>query len=124
MWWSINGHLYPHVPMFVVRDGDIVTMRIENRSSAVHPMHLHGHHLVVLARDGRPSTGSPWWVDSLNVQPRETYDVAFVADQPGLWMDHCHNLEHAEDGMVAHLMYEGVDTPFRIGDGPADNTPE
>jgi hypothetical protein len=38
-------------------------------------------------------------------------------------MDHCHNLKHAADGMVAHLMYEGVTTPFRIGGG-ADNQPE
>jgi len=123
MWWSINGHLYPHVPMYVVADGDLVTMRLENRSSEVHPMHLHGHRLLVLARDGQPSSGSPWWVDSLDVQPRETYDIAFVAGNPGIWMDHCHNLEHAEDGMVAHLMYEGVDTPFRIG-GDLDNQPE
>lgn len=123
MWWSINGHLYPHVPMFVVADRDVVTMRIENRSSEVHPMHLHGHHLLVLSRDGRPSIGSPWWVDSLEVLPRETYEVAFVADNPGIWMDHCHQLKHAADGMVAHLMYVGVDTPFRIG-GSAGNAPE
>lgn len=41
--------------------------------------------------------------------------IAFVADNPGVWMDHCHNLEHATDGMVAHLMYEGVTTPYAIG---------
>ena len=60
-------------------------------------------------------TGSPWWVDSLNVRDNETYDIAFVADNPGVWMDHCHNLEHATDGMLAHLMYEGVTTPYTIG---------
>jgi hypothetical protein len=38
-------------------------------------------------------------------------------------MDHCHNLEHAADGMVAHLMYEGWDTPFRI-DRTGGNQPE
>ena len=38
-------------------------------------------------------------------------------------MDHCHNLQHAADGMVAHLMYEGVTTPYVIG-GPPDNQPE
>ena len=57
----------------------------------------------------------PWWVDSLNVRDEEIYDIAFVADNPGIWMDHCHNLEHAADGMVAHLMYEGVTTPYTIG---------
>jgi FtsP/CotA-like multicopper oxidase with cupredoxin domain len=123
MWWSINGHLYPNVPMFVVREGDVALVHIENRSSEVHPMHLHGHHMVVLARNGVAATGSPWWVDSLNVAAKESYDVAFVADNPGIWMDHCHNLKHAADGMVAHLMYEGFDTPYRIA-GPADNRPE
>ena len=123
LWWSIDGHLYPHTPMFIVTDGDVVTMHIDNRTSVEHPMHLHGHRMVVLARDGVAATGSPWWVDSLNVAPGESYDVAFVADNPGIWMDHCHNLEHAADGMVAHLMYTGVTTPFEVG-GPAANRPE
>jgi FtsP/CotA-like multicopper oxidase with cupredoxin domain len=123
MWWSINGHLYPNVPMFVVREGEVVVMRIDNRSGQVHPMHLHGHHAVVLSRNGVPATGSPWWVDSLNVLPKESYEIAFAANNPGVWMDHCHNLKHAADGMIAHLMYEGFDTPYRI-DGPADNQPE
>src|SRR5829696_8214654 len=121
--WSINGHLYPNVPMYVVREGDVAIMRIDNHSGDVHPMHLHGHHAVVLARNGVAATGSPWWVDSLNVRDNETFEIAFVANNPGLWMDHCHNLKHAADGMVAHLMYEGVTTPFRIG-GAADNQPE
>jgi FtsP/CotA-like multicopper oxidase with cupredoxin domain len=121
--WSINGHLYPNVPMYVVREGDVAIMRIDNHSGDVHPMHLHGHHAVVLARDGVAATGSPWWVDSLNVADKETFEIAFVANNPGVWMDHCHNLKHAADGMVAHLMYEGVSTPFRIG-GAADNQPE
>ena len=123
MWWSINGHLYPNVPMFVVREGDVAVVHIENRSGEVHPMHLHGHHMVILARDGVRATGSPWWVDSLNVAGNESYDVAFQANNPGIWMDHCHNLKHAAQGMVAHLMYEGLDTPYRIA-GPAENRPE
>ncbi len=123
LWWSINGHLYPDVPMYVVREGDIVTMRIENHSGDVHPMHLHGHHAVVLARNGVPATGSPWWIDSLNIRDKETFDIAFVANNPGIWMDHCHNLKHAAQGMVAHLMYEGVTTPYRVGGAP-ENQPE
>src|SRR5680860_1792395 len=76
----------------------------------VHPMHLHGHHALILSRDGKPATGSPWWVDSLNVADGETYEIAFVADNPGIWMDHCHNLRHAAEGLVAHLMYAGYNT--------------
>ena len=123
LWWSINGHLFPDVPMFVVEEGDVVRMHLENHSGAVHPMHLHGHHAVVLARDGVKATGSPWWVDSLDVASGHNYDIAFVADNPGIWMDHCHNLPHAAQGLVAHLMYAGLTEPFRVG-GAAHNEPE
>lgn len=123
LWWTINGHMFPDVPMFVVAEGDVVVMRIVNNSGEVHPMHLHGHHGVVLARGGVAATGSPWWVDSLNVENGETYDIAFAADNPGIWMDHCHNLPHAQEGLVAHLMYEGITEPYRVGGG-TPNTPE
>jgi FtsP/CotA-like multicopper oxidase with cupredoxin domain len=121
--WSINGKLYPETPMYIVRPGDRVKMTIRNRTGKVHPMHLHGHHLLVLSRDGKPVTGSPWWVDTLNVLADEDYVVAFRADNPGIWMDHCHNLKHARDGLTMHVAYEGVTTPFRLGDGP-ENHPE
>ena len=122
-WWSINGHLWPDVPMYLVDEGDIVVFEIENHSGEVHPMHLHGHHAVVLSRDGEPATGSPWWVDSLDVEDGQTMEIAFVADNPGIWMDHCHNLKHAAQGLVAHLMYSGVAEPYRLGDD-SGNEPE
>jgi FtsP/CotA-like multicopper oxidase with cupredoxin domain len=123
LFWSINGHLYPNVPMFMVTEGDVVRMHIENSSGEVHPMHLHGHRAVVLARDGVPATGSPWEFDSLNVRDGESFDIAFVADNPGIWMDHCHNLQHAAVGMIAHLAYEGVESPFLLG-SDSGNDPE
>jgi FtsP/CotA-like multicopper oxidase with cupredoxin domain len=123
MWWTINGHLWPDVPMFMVSTGDVVRMTIANSSGEVHPMHLHGHHAVVLSRNGAAATGSPWWIDSLDVGDGETYEIAFVADNPGIWVDHCHNLKHAADGLLAHLAYTGVSTPYRVG-GKAGNQPE
>jgi FtsP/CotA-like multicopper oxidase with cupredoxin domain len=125
-WWSINGHLFPDVPMFMVTEGDVVQMTVKNSSGDVHPMHLHGHHAVVLSRNGTRATGSPWWVDSLEVANHETYVIAFVADNPGVWMDHCHNLQHADQGLIAHLAYTGVTEPFRVGTehGSAHNQPE
>ncbi len=122
-WWTINSHQFPDVPMFMVEEGDVVVVRIENRSGESHPMHLHGHHALVLSRNGVRSTGSPWWVDSLEVGTNESWQIAFRADNPGLWMDHCHNLPHASEGLVAHLMYAGVSSSFRIG-GTARNEPE
>ncbi|MDQ3157474.1 MAG: multicopper oxidase family protein [Actinomycetota bacterium] len=124
MWWTINGHLFPDVPMFMVDEGDVVRIRISNHSGDVHPMHLHGHHALVLSRNGKPATGSPWWIDSLNVASGEKYEVAFLADNPGLWMDHCHNLPHAAQGLVSHLMYSNVKTSYVVGGGDADNEPE
>jgi FtsP/CotA-like multicopper oxidase with cupredoxin domain len=121
LWWTINGHQYPDVPMFMVAQGDVVTMTVKNTSGQVHPMHLHGHHIYVLTRNGVPATGSPWRVDSLNVEDGETYEIAFLADNPGIWMDHCHNLPHATQGLVTHLMYEGITTPYTIN---THNKPE
>ncbi|MFF2493510.1 multicopper oxidase family protein [Agromyces sp. NPDC058064] len=121
--WTINGRMFPDVPMFAVAEGDVVVMHLRNDSGDVHPMHLHGHHVVVLSRDGVAASGSPWVVDSLDVHPGESYDIAFVADNPGIWSDHCHTLPHAVDGLIAHLMYEGVTTPFTIN-GDAGNRPE
>ena len=123
LWWSVNGRLFPNIPMMMVTEGDVVKVHIDNHSGDVHPLHLHGHHAVVLARNGVPASGSPWWFDSLNVADDETFDIAFVADNPGIWMDHCHNLKHAADGMLVHLMYTGVTTPYEIG-GPHHNLPE
>jgi FtsP/CotA-like multicopper oxidase with cupredoxin domain len=120
-WWTINGHLYPDVPMFYVEQGDVAVVHLDNHSGETHPMHLHGHRALVLSRDGKPSTGSPWWVDSLEVRSGQEFEIAFLADNPGIWMDHCHNLPHATEGLVAHLMYGGVRSSYRLGAG---NEPE
>ena len=121
--WTVNGHMFPDVPMFHVAEGDVVRFRVVNDSGEVHPMHLHGHHVVVRSRNGVVAQGSPWVVDSLDIYPGESYELAFVADNPGIWSDHCHTLAHAVDGLIAHLMYDGVTTQFTIG-GPHGNHPE
>ena len=123
MHWSINGGIYPDVPVFVVSEGDVVKVTIVNDTKSVHPMHLHGHHMLVLSRNGEPASGSPWWSDTLNLRKGERFEIAFQADNPGLWMDHCHNLRHAAEGLTMHVAYEGVTTPFTVG-GAAHNHPE
>jgi FtsP/CotA-like multicopper oxidase with cupredoxin domain len=119
--WALNGKIYPRVPMFEVAKGDLVRINLNNDSSTVHPMHLHGHHMTVLSRDGKPV--SPWSTDTLLMLPHERYSVAFRANNPGLWMLHCHNLGHAAKGLTMHLMYAGVTTPYRAGKS-AHNDPE
>ena len=121
--WTVNGRIFQDMPVFVVEQDDHVRVTIANRSGSVHPMHLHGHHVLVLSRSGVPASGSPWWTDTLNVEDGETYEVAFRADNPGLWMDHCHNLAHAAMGLSLHVAYAGISTPYRIGNAPG-NRPE
>ena len=119
---SINGAAFPSIAPIVVDEGDVVEVTIINRGTEVHPMHLHGHHMIVLSRDGVAPAGA-LWLDTVDVRPGETWKVAFVADNPGIWMDHCHNLEHAAAGMVMHLAYTGVSSPFELG-GEHGNAPE
>jgi FtsP/CotA-like multicopper oxidase with cupredoxin domain len=121
--WSMNGRVWPDGPVFTVREGELVRMTIANRSIADHPMHLHGHHALVLSRDGGAATGSPRWTDTLEVGPGQTYVLLFRADNPGIWMDHCHNLDHARAGFVLHLSYADVGTRFQVGPGTG-NDPE
>ena len=112
--WTINGAVYPHVPTFVVQEGDTVKTTFVNKSLAEHPMHLHGHHMTVLKKNGE-TVKTPWLTDTLNVMPGESYEVAFLANNPGMWMDHCHNLDHAATGMILHLMYDHVRPSYEVG---------
>lgn len=114
---TVNGRAFPNVPTQMVTEGDLVRLTVVNRGRDTHPWHLHGHHVLVLSRDGRAPTGSPLWLDTFDVRPGEVWEVAFRAGNPGLWMNHCHNLSHADMGMMLHLAYEGVTTPFHGGHG-------
>ncbi|GGP79931.1 multicopper oxidase family protein [Streptosporangium pseudovulgare] len=114
---TVNGRAFPSIPTQVVRDGELVRFTVVNRSRDTHPWHLHGHRVLVLSRDGRATGGSPLWLDTFDVRPGEVWEVAFRAANPGLWMNHCHNLAHADQGMVLHLDYEGVTTPFHGAHG-------
>lgn len=112
--WTINGEVSPRVPTFIVKEGDKVKTTFVNKSLTEHPMHLHGHHMTVLKKNNE-KVNTPWLTDTLNVMPGESYEVAFIADNPGMWMDHCHNLDHAATGMILHLMYDHVLPSYEVG---------
>jgi FtsP/CotA-like multicopper oxidase with cupredoxin domain len=114
---TVNGRGHPSIPDQLVAEGDMVKVTVVNRSLETHPWHLHGHPVLILSRDGTPSSGSPLWVDTFDVRPGQVWEVAFEATNPGIWMNHCHNLPHADQGMMLRLRYHGVSTPF--GDGHA-----
>ncbi len=112
--YQINGRVFPDTEPLDVRKGDRVKVTLESRDPMFdHPMHLHGHFFQVLSKNGRPLKGDPVMKDTLLIRPGETYEVAFIADNPGDWMFHCHDLNHASDGMVTTVDYEG----HEIADG-------
>lgn len=114
MTYTLNGKTFPNADMIMIRQGQLVRLHFDNPSELIHPMHLHGHVFTVLARNGKALDGSPVHLDTINIQPHESYDVAFVANNPGIWMLHCHNLLHANWGMDMMIMYN-VATPYTIG---------
>ena len=114
--FTLDGNSFPHTPMLMVKPGQLVRLRFVNDADAGdHPMHLHGHTFTVLTKNGHPLTGSPVHLDTISVGPHETYEVAFSANNPGLWMVHCHNLYHANHGMDMMLVYPNISTPYSIG---------
>jgi FtsP/CotA-like multicopper oxidase with cupredoxin domain len=115
MTYTLNGRVFPYIGMIMVHLGQLIRIRFVNQSDLYHPMHLHGHMFTVLARNGQPLTGSPVHLDTVLVPPHTTYDVAFVADNPGLWMLHCHNFLHANWGMDMMVEYYGSTTPYTMG---------
>ncbi|WP_345097975.1 multicopper oxidase family protein [Planomonospora venezuelensis] len=119
---TVNGEVWPDISFPVVREGDLVKITVANRGRDTHPMHPHGHHVLVLSRNGVPAT-APVWTDTFDVGPGEVWEVAMRADNPGIWMSHCHDLSHAALGMTFHFAYEGVTTPYDAGHA-SGNHPE
>lgn len=100
--WAINGRRFdPANPLdgaLAVSQGERVRLRVENASAMWHPFHLHGH--TYQHAGGGPRK------DTSIVLPRRTLSVEFDADNPGLWAAHCHNIYHAETGMMTILGYQ------------------
>jgi FtsP/CotA-like multicopper oxidase with cupredoxin domain len=100
--WFMNGvAMMGHAmePMLTLPKGRTAVIAMTNETMWWHPMHLHGHAFRVTSRNGAP-TRFREWQDTVLVAPRERVEIAFVADNPGDWMFHCHVLEHQESGMM------------------------
>ncbi len=121
--YTINGKLFMQGAPLVVRRGQRVEISFVNKSVAAHPMHLHGHRMQVLSLNGEPVTGAPLYQDTVMALPGKTTTVAFTADNPGVWMLHCHELHHAAAGMDTLLQYQGSPRFAQLG-GAAGNNPE
>ena len=112
--YSINGKTFPNTDTLVVKDGDRVILTFVNKGRLEHPMHVHGHAFQVLALDGQP-VASQLVKDTVLVEPGSSVTVGFVANNPGWWMVHCHELHHANGGMALLVTYGGTVRPAQMG---------
>lgn len=99
--WGIDGRAFPAAPPLTIAEGQKATLTFRNRTMMWHPMHLHGHTFQMLDSSG----GLGARKDSTIVLPMRSVTVALVADNPGMWMLHCHNSYHQEAGMMTSLDY-------------------
>lgn len=104
MMWTINGKAYPDTEPISVNVGQIVKLRFKNEDTMGlhpmdHPIHLHGAYFQVVSIDGMAPERETW-KDTVSVPAGGYVDIAFVMQNPGKWMLHCHIIDHEDNGMM------------------------
>ncbi|GIT87353.1 multicopper oxidase family protein [Roseobacter sp. OBYS 0001] len=98
--WAFNGMAdMGDTPLIEANRGETVRIAMTNDTRWQHGIHLHGHHFRQIGRDGALGPLR----DTLLMNRGETAEIAFVADNPGDWLLHCHMLEHSAGGMMTWL---------------------
>lgn len=96
--WSINGQVYPQADPIALGKNSLVRFTYTNQSMMPHPMHLHGHFFQLENGAGRGPLK-----DTVLIDPMQQLATTWVTDNPGTWAFHCHNIYHAETGMLRLL---------------------
>jgi len=109
--FTINGRQFPATAPIVAKQGEQIVIRFMNEGVMMHPWHLHGMPMRVVARDGYPLGTAAFTADTLGVNPGERWDVVIDCRNLGAWAFHCHVLPHAEGphgmyGMVTALIVQ------------------
>ncbi len=99
--WTINGQTYGEGEPMPVVGNTPTLLRVRDVSGMMggHPFHLHGQFFTSLSRNGQPDD-IPGPLDTIHVFPDEELELYTTFSNPGLWLGHCHILEHAELGMM------------------------
>lgn len=93
---GINDVPFAELPPFPARIGETQVWTIANEMDWAHPFHLHGFFFQVPGEDGPRA-----WHDTVDIPAHATREIAVRFDErPGMWMFHCHILDHAEAGMM------------------------
>lgn len=100
---GINGIPYWNSEPLQARIGETHIWNVVNDTAFAHPFHLHGYFFQVLDESRIPE-----WKDTVDVPADSTLRIAVRFDErPGMWMYHCHILDHADSGMMGHLWVAG-----------------
>ena len=105
---KINGREYAINRIdFRVPFGQVERWRFRTNGNAPHPVHIHGASFQVLSRSGGRNRTFPWemgWKDTVLLEDRETVDVLIRFDAyRGIYLMHCHKLEHEDMGMMLNF---------------------
>jgi len=104
---GINGVPFWKAPPLEATIGETQIWHVKNDSIFAHPFHLHGYFFQVL-----DPARVPEWKDTVNVPTNSELTLAVKFDErPGIWMFHCHILDHAEVGMMGHLVVRDPNSP-------------
>ncbi len=99
--WAFNGIVGGYNHQLADLDlGEVTVLRVWNDTRWEHGLHLHGHHFWVDSKEFGEKT-LPVLRDTYLMAPGERADLVFVADNPGMWLFHCHTMEHHAAGMGA-----------------------
>ncbi|MFZ2354384.1 MAG: multicopper oxidase family protein [Lactococcus raffinolactis] len=98
----INGEVFPNTETFNVKVGQVYKVQFENADKMAgmsHPMHIHGAHFQIISKNGHPTNDTTWY-DTYPMDQGIKTDIAIKFDEPGVWMVHCHILNHEDNGMM------------------------
>lgn len=98
----INGEVFPNTETFNVKVGQVYKVQFENADKMAgmsHPMHIHGAHFQISSKNGHPTNDTTWY-DTYPMDQGIKTDIAIKFDEPGVWMVHCHILNHEDNGMM------------------------
>jgi len=101
--WTINDKEYPKSDPILVRNHAKYRLRFDNQSDEDHPVHLHRHTFELTQFAGKSTAGV--LKDVVVVPRRNTVEVDFLADHPGLTLFHCHQQLHMDFGFMTLLRY-------------------
>jgi len=104
--FHVNGVPYWKAKPFPAKIGETQIWVVKNDSPYDHPMHLHGFFFLPLDEKLDPIHPMTW-KDTLNVPQKTTVRFLVQFDErPGMWMFHCHILDHADGGLMGHVHLE------------------